>query len=153
MNTTAEEQLAGFMAKYTPEVEAQGWAALEKMRGILPPAIEMVYDNYNFLVIGFCPTERPSEAILSLALAPKRVNLCFLQSQHVEDPAGLLVGSGSVARHVPLDGGAADLDKPEIRALIGSALSCAKVPFGDLKEPRLVIKSISAKQRPRRPSE
>jgi len=26
----------------------------------------MVYDNYNFLVVGFCPSMRASEAILSI---------------------------------------------------------------------------------------
>jgi len=40
----------------------------------------MVYDNYNFLVIGFSPTERPSEAIFSIAMSPRRVSLCFLQA-------------------------------------------------------------------------
>ena len=42
--------------------------ARAKLRKLLPGAIEMVYDNYNALVIGFSPTERPSDAVLSLVI-------------------------------------------------------------------------------------
>jgi hypothetical protein len=45
----------------------------------LAGAIAMVYDNYNRLVVGFCPNERPSDAIFSLVLYPRRVGFCFLQ--------------------------------------------------------------------------
>jgi hypothetical protein len=146
----AEVELAGFLAKYTPEMEAAARAAHAKMRTILPPCIEMVYDNYNALVVGFCPTDRPSEAVLSLAFMPRWVSLCFLQAEHVEDPHCLLEGTGSVAKHVKLKDGRS-LDDPEVRALIDRALACAKVPFGTM-ERQLVIKSVSVKQRPRRPS-
>jgi hypothetical protein len=147
----AETELAGFLAKYTPEMEASAREALGKMRAILPPCIEMVYDNYNALVVGFCPTPKPSEAILSLAFMPRWVSVCFLQAEHVEDPLGLLEGSGSVAKHVKLKGGRS-LDDPELRALIDSALACAKVPLDGSTGRQLIIKSVSAKQRPRRPS-
>jgi hypothetical protein len=33
------------------------------MRGYLPGAIELVYDNYNALAIGFGPSEKSSDAI------------------------------------------------------------------------------------------
>ena len=54
---SAEKQLDGFLAAFTPEVEALARAVLEKMRARLPNAVEMVYDNYNALVCGFGPTE------------------------------------------------------------------------------------------------
>src|SRR5579863_1981778 len=56
-------QLESFLDKYDPEVATFARRTLEKMRKLLPGAIEMVYDNYNWLVVGFSPTERPSEAI------------------------------------------------------------------------------------------
>ena len=62
----AQSQLDSFLAKYDPEVSAFALRALTKMRKLVPGAIEMVYDNYNWLVIGFSPTERPSDAIFSL---------------------------------------------------------------------------------------
>jgi hypothetical protein len=34
-------------------------------------AIELVYDNYNALVIGYGPTERASDALIFLAVYPR----------------------------------------------------------------------------------
>jgi hypothetical protein len=45
----------------------------------------------------------------------------------------------------------ADIDKPEIGALIAQAVKLSPKPLGVSGEARLVIKSISPKQRPRRP--
>ena len=68
-------ELAGFIAKYRPEIQTQARAAHARLRRRLPRLIEMVYDNYNGLVIGFGPTERPSEALFSLVLFPKWLTL------------------------------------------------------------------------------
>jgi len=146
----AEEQLAAFLAKYTPEIAALAKAVRAKMRRRYPAALELVYDNYNALVIGFGPTERPSDAIFSIALYPKWVSLFFLQAKGLPDPARILKGSGSVARHIVVPGAAA-LDEPAVRALMLEAESRAKVPFDPQGEHRLIVRSVSAKQRPRRP--
>ena len=70
-NKESQAQLDGFLDKYTPEIVKLAKALLKKMRARLPGAIELVYDNYNALVIGYAPSERASEAILSLALYPR----------------------------------------------------------------------------------
>lgn len=72
-------QLDGFIAKFTPEMAAQIHSVLEKMQARLPGAVQIVYDNYNFFVVGFGPTERPSEAIFSIAADAHGVRLCFLK--------------------------------------------------------------------------
>jgi hypothetical protein len=150
----AELQLDSFLAKYDPEVEAFARRALAKMRKLVPGAIEMVYDNYNWLVIGFSPTERPSEAIFSLVLPPGRVTLCFLQGAGLPDPAKRLQGSGNVVRNIRLynigEPDAKVLDQPEVRDLINVALNRARVPMPAKGRRKLIIRSISAKQRPRR---
>jgi len=126
-------------------------ASLLRLRRQVPGAVELVYDNYNALVIGFAPSERASEAVLSLALMPRWVTLCFLQGgPALPDPQGLLRGSGTTVRNIRL-ASARDLEKPAIRTLIRIALDRAKVPIAPSGKRRLVIKSISAKQRPRRP--
>ena len=152
MNSKAsEEQLAGFIAKYTPEIGALARAALTKMRARLPGAIELVYDNYNALAIGFSPTERASDAIFSIALYPRWVSLFFFPGVDLPDPEKLLKGSGKVTRHIVLKG-ATDLDKPAIKALMKHALERSAKPLDKTSPGRIVIKSISAKQRPRRPT-
>ncbi|NDJ15120.1 MAG: hypothetical protein EBY17_28695 [Acidobacteriia bacterium] len=47
----AETQLASFLAKYTPEMEARATSILSRMSQLLPGAVQMVYDNYNALAI------------------------------------------------------------------------------------------------------
>jgi hypothetical protein len=120
------------------------------MRQRLPGALELVYDNYNALAIGFAPSEKTSEAIFSIALYPRWVSLFFLQATGLRDPHQLLKGKGKVARHIVL-ADAKDLDKPEIEDLIGQALTLAQTPLPEKQKHRIIIKSISAKQRPRRP--
>src|SRR4029077_10291974 len=83
-----EKQLAGFIAKFTPEIAALIRGARKKMRERLPQALELVYDNYNFFVIGYGPSEKASEAIFSLAAHAKGVSLCFLQGAGLPDPQG-----------------------------------------------------------------
>ncbi len=145
-----EEQLAGFIAKFERETAALIREARKKMRERLPHAVELVYDNYNFFVIGYGPSEKASEAIFSLAAQAKGVSLCFLHGAGLPDPKGLLQGSGNVVRNIRLET-AATLDQPDVRALMATALDRAEPPIGPAGVHRLIIKSVSAKQRPRRP--
>ena len=146
---TPEKQLAGFIAKFAPDVAALIRASRKKMRQRLPQALELVYDNYNFFVIGYGPSDKASAAIVSLAAYAKGVNLCFLQGAGLPDPKGLLRGSGSTVRNIKLED-ASTLDLPDVRALITAAVAHAKVPGEPTSRHRLIIKSVSAKQRPRR---
>ena len=150
----AGQQLDSFLAKYDPEIAAFARRALTKMRKLIPGAIEMVYDNYNWLVIGFSPTERPSDAIFSLVLPPGRVTLCFLQGAGLPDPGKRLQGSGNLVRNIRLyNAGESDtkvLDDPEVLGLINVALNRAKVPMPAGARRKLIVRSISKKQRPRR---
>jgi hypothetical protein len=149
---SAEEQLAGFLARFTDEVAARAEAILGEMRRLYPIALELVYDNYNALAIGFGPTERPSEAIFSIAVFPRWVSLFFLQAVGLPDPDRILRGNGKVARHVVLTSPAM-LHEPAVGELMREAAERAKVPFDPKGVHRLIIKSISPTQRPRRPAE
>jgi hypothetical protein len=145
-------QLDAFLDKYHPAIAADARVALRRMRARLPGAQELVYDNYNALAIGFSPTERTSEALFSIALYPRWVSLFFLlNGTCLRDPDCYLEGSGKQARHIKLDNGAM-IDDPGVQDLIAQALELADKPIDPGKPRRLIIKSISAKQRPRRPA-
>jgi hypothetical protein len=146
-----EGQLDGFLDKFTPAVATVARACLAKMRARLPGAVQLVYDNYNALAIGFGPSERASEAIFSIVLYPRWVTLFFLQGAGLADPKQLLKGKGKVVRHIVL-ASADDLDLPAIRDLMGRALKRAEAGIDPTAPERLVIRSICAKQRPRRPA-
>ena len=148
---SAQRQLAQFISKYTPEVAREGRAALKAMQRLVPGATRLVYDNYNFLVIGYGPSERASDAVVSLAFAPRWITLCFLQSgTKLSDPHKLLRGSGTRVRNVKL-ASAKDLASPAVRALLDESLRRARVTIDPEGRGQLVIKSVSARQRPRRP--
>ena len=144
-----EKQLADFLAKYSPAIAARARAILAAMRQRLPGAIELVYDNYNFFVIGYSPTERASDAIFSIAAASNGVGLAFLQGASLPDPGKLLQGSGKKNRFIRLPT-LAPLKSREVRELIKAALAQAKTPLPRTGGGYLIIKSVSAKQRPRR---
>ena len=147
---SAAAQFRTFLAKYDPAVAAEVRRALTKLRALVPGAVEMVYDNYNALVIGFGPTGKPSEVVLSLAVFPRWVTLHFLEGAGLPDPHGILRGGGSRVRHIRLHDSKA-LDDPRIEALIAEAVARSEPPFDPASRQPLVIKSVSAKQRPRRP--
>lgn len=145
-----EHELRVFLAKYTPETGRFGRAARARVRKLVPGGVEFVYDNYNGLVLGYGPTERPSEAVLSLLLVPRWVTLCFLKGATLPDPKKLLRGGGNIVRNVRLES-AADIDTPDIKRFIRLAIDAASPPFSGTSGFRTIIQSVSAKQRPRRP--
>jgi hypothetical protein len=147
---TPEARLQSFLEKFTPEIAAQAAAALNKMRQRLPGAAELVYDNYNALAIGFGPNERTSDILFSIAVYPRWVSLFLMGGPELDDPHKLLKGSGTMVRHIVL-ASPEMLDKPEVGALIAQVLAKADPGIDPKGVRRLVIKSVSAKQRPRRP--
>ncbi|MBI1211095.1 MAG: hypothetical protein GC190_06495 [Alphaproteobacteria bacterium] len=146
-----KKQLDGFIAKFEPAIAARAKKVLAAMRKRLPGALELVYDNYNALAIGFAPTERASDVIFSIAVYPKWVSLFLFGGQKLKDPKKLLKGSGNTVRHIVLEDGAAMLENADVKALMDQCLKLADPPLYPKQRHRLIIKSISAKQRPRRP--
>lgn len=144
---SSADQLTELIGKYTSEIGVLAQTVLAKMRARLPGAVELVYDNYHALVVGFGPTERASDAIFSVALYPRWVNLFFLNGASLPDPQRLLKGNGKQVRHVVLEN-ADVLDKPALQALMAHALKRSTKPLDGTQPGRIVIKSISAKQRP-----
>ena len=100
-------------------------------------------------MIGFGPNERPSDCFVSIAAAANGVGLCFIHGASLPDPAGILSGSGKQTRFVRLPS-AEVLEQPEVRGLLRAAVERAAVPLPRRGGGKLIIRSISAKQRPRR---
>jgi hypothetical protein len=148
---SAEQQLASFISRFSQKIAALTEAILEEMRRRYPSALELVYDNYNALAIGFSPSERPSEGIFSIAVFPNWISLFFLQGKELPDPQKILQGTGNVVRHIRVPS-LETLDHPAVKSLMLEAESRAKVPLDPRGIHRIIIKSVSAKQRPRRPA-
>ena len=135
MPQSPASQLKSFLAKFNPEMANLVRAFRSAMRKRFPTANELVYDNYNFFVIGYCPTEVPSDCRISLAANSKGVNLNFLDGSKLPDPHKLLLGSGSLNRFLRLQDAAAAQTRP---------------PFAKSGPGKLIIRSVSKKQRLRK---
>ena len=143
----AERAVDAFIDKFAPGVAALLRACRIELRRQLPGAFELVYDNYNFFVIGLCPEERPSSCVVSLAASANGVALSFYRGADVPDPDGLLQGEGKQNRFVRL------ADVEALRSAGVQALIRAAAGLGPPFMPgagRTIVRSVSARQRPRR---
>jgi hypothetical protein len=149
MPQTLEQQLDGFVGNFEPTMADLIRECRSVLRKRFPTANELVYDNYNFFVIGYCTTERPSDCVVSLAANSKGLGLSFYHGATLPDPHRMLQGSGKQHRFVRLDG-VATLSRPEVRDLLDAAEARAEPPFVAKGSGKLIIRSISEKKRPRR---
>ena len=146
-----EKQLAGFIEKFEPRHQRLIRAVRKALRRRFPTADELAYDNYNFFVIGYSPSGRPSDSIVSMAAGANGVGLCFIRGASLPDPKKILLGSGNQTRFIRLE--SADvLARPEVEALVSAAVARAKPPLRATGRGKLTIRSVSANQRPRRKS-
>jgi hypothetical protein len=144
-----EAQLKAFIERFEPKHRSLIRAARKALRRRFPTAYELVYDNYNFFVIGYSSTERPSDAIVSLTGAANGVGLCFIHGAKLRDPRKLLQGAGRQTRFIRL-AAAEVLDEPDVEALVAAAIAQAKTPLRATGQGTLIIRSVAPKQRPRR---
>ncbi len=147
----AEKQLAGFISKFEPKHQSLIRALRKILRQRMPTANELVYDNYNFFVIGFCSTERSSDCIVSIVGGANGIGLSFYWGATLPDPHGILQGGGNQNRFIRVES-AATLDRPEVKAVIAAAIAQGKVPLRATGARKLIIRAIAPKQRPRRKS-
>jgi hypothetical protein len=144
-----ERQLKDFIGKFEPAKQRLIRAVRKRMRARFPTAHELVYDNYNFFVIGYSPTERPSDSIFSIAAAANGVGFCFIRGASLTDPKKVLLGSGNQTRFIRLPSPDV-LDQADVGELIDAAVASSKAPFPRTGKGRLIIRSVSKTQRPRR---
>jgi hypothetical protein len=135
-----EQQLAGFIRKFDSKNATLIRSVRKVLRERMPTANELVYDS---------STDRPSDCILSIAAGATGVGLSFYHGATLPDPHRLLLGSGSQNRFIRIES-AATLARPEVEELIAAAIAQAERPLPVSGTGKLVIRSISKKQKPRR---
>jgi len=150
MDADAEAQVESFIARYAEPIAERLRLSRAFMHRRLPGAFELVYDNYNALAIAYGPSAKVSDVICSIAGYPRWISLFLAHGAELDDPTGVLKGTGSRVRHLVLDT-AARLAEADVEALLVQAAARAK-PLDPGAPVRTIVKSISAKQRPRRPA-
>ena len=140
-------QFSALLSRFSAEIVALVKRCLPKIRRAIPCSYQLDYDYSNSLVVAFSMSERGYEAIVAVAILPRWVRLYFDKS--LPDPKGLLKGSGTKVRSVTIKA-ASDLDHEDIQALFKAAIKLSGITFPKTRSTRVVIKSASKKQRPRR---
>jgi len=145
---SAETQLDEFIDKFDQANQALSDPSETPSGSGCQPPTSSSTTTTNFFVIGYGPTERPSDAIISIAAAANGVGLCFIHGASLPDPHKLLQGSGNQTRFIRLDP-PQGLDRPELEDLLAKR-SPGRSPCPKTGQGKLIIRSISEKQRPRR---
>ena len=148
---SAEAQLRGLISKLAPAHERLIVATRRSLRKRLPTAHEVVYEYRDFFVISYSPNEHGYEGVLAIRASANGVRLYFNQGKGLPDPEKLLQGAGKQTRWIDLDGASA-LTLPAVASLMDEAIVRNRVPFARTGRGPVVIRSVSAKQRPRRRS-
>lgn len=148
---SAQQQLDGFLRKYSSQIGNLGRSVILHLRKRLPGAICLIYDNYNALAVGFGPGRKSGDIVISIALYPRWVTLFFMHGATLPDPDGLLEGKGARIRSLRLTEGIATLNCAAVEGLITAAVLQAGWRLEPGAAGELVVQSISAKQRPRKP--
>jgi hypothetical protein len=123
----------------------------------MAPCYENIYDAYSAVAIGYGASDRLSDGIFHIAVYSKHVNLGFNEGATLDDPKGILQGSGNRIRHIQIKT-PEDIKLPVIRAYIRRARKKAIADARKLGEPAKpkpkevisTVKKIYAKKR--RPS-
>src|SRR5579862_6530412 len=141
-------QIDAFVDQYAPEIATQLRRARADLRRLIPKGYELVYDSHNALVFAFGPTARASELVISVAGYPNWVTLFFARGKALEDPHGLLEGTGPTMRSMRLAPFSVLRSRP-VRALIRQALAAQADSFKQAPALTTVLKAISPKRLPR----
>ena len=146
----AHKQLATFLDRFTPEMAALGRTLIDYFCSRLPNADALIFDNYNFMGVGFSANGKSSGVFISVVLYPRWANLFFFKGALMDDPADELTGDGAIIRHVRIDS-IRDFEPTKLETLIGQAVALSEPPVDTTRVGELRVHTVAARQRPRRP--
>ena len=112
--------LKKFLKPYEPSVRDLALQLRALLLGEMAPCYENIYDAYSAVAIGYGTSERMSDGIFHIAVYSKHVNLGFNDGASLDDPKGILLGSGNRIRHISIKT-PDDLKRPELRSYIRRA--------------------------------
>lgn len=147
---STQSRLSAFIAKFSPDVAALFRKARSEVRTLFPRGFELVYDNYNALGCGYSFSAKSSGVVVSVVAYPRWVTLFFFHGAKLPDPDGILQGAGARIRSVRLDPPAL-LKSRAVRTLLKQAISRYAAELQGAPRLSTHIKSVVAKQLPRRP--
>jgi hypothetical protein len=93
-------ELVDFLAPFPDGVQELALGLRERVLTVMPNVHEFVWDATNAVSLAYTPTTRWQDSVVHIASYAKWVNLGFNEGASLDDPLGILVGSGGHIRHV-----------------------------------------------------
>lgn len=145
---TPEEQLKSFLQPYPLPIQELLLAVRDRMRARLPDCCEIIWDATQVVGSEFSWSEKGRSGFIHLPAYAKHVNLGFSYGASLDDPHGLLKGSGSRVRHVTLKS-LSDFEDLRVQALIDQAVEQSGKPLQPIP-PTITVKVMKGpKKRPK----
>src|SRR6267143_2962524 len=112
--------LIKFLKPYDREIQKLALQLRALVLEEMAPCYENIDDAYSAVAIGYGTSDRLKDGIFHIAVYSKAVNLGFNDGATLDDPKGILQGSGNQIRHVTIKT-LEDIKRPELRAYIRRA--------------------------------
>lgn len=152
MSKGETKDLLKFIKPFPKKVQGNALWLRKFVWDMYPTANELIYDNYNAVVVGWSVTERQSHTFCSIAIGRSNHNLHFgfYWGSEIKDPKGILLGEGNQYRYILVN----DVDtfpKTYVKKLVKEAFANSVMKVKNQKEMRegfTVVKSVSEKKRP-----
>ncbi|MEE4155604.1 MAG: hypothetical protein V2I27_15700 [Erythrobacter sp.] len=138
------------LSEFSTEIGELAETLISVSRGNFPGANILVYDGYNALAVGFSANEKQSGIAFSITAYPRWVSLFFPRGKELDDPQGLLKGSGKAIRHIVIED-EHHFASPCVRGFIEQAVARCDPPFPEGGGAGIIVKSVASKKRARRP--
>lgn len=114
-------ELLEFLFRYDPAVQSLALGLRKVVHEEMAPCHEYIFEMRSKVVLLYGATEHViADGICNIGVFARHVILGFPRGIDLNDPAGVLQGSGKAMRHVTLKK-LSDLDRPEIRLYLRQA--------------------------------
>ncbi len=121
----SEREVLAILKGSPPEVKALALATRELVLSLFPDAVETVHPGWGNVTWG--RSTKRKEQLFAMNPMKDRINLGVWNGTALDDPDGLLEGTGKAIRHVKIRDAAA-LKKPALTRLLKAALAAAPRP-------------------------
>ncbi len=115
MTTRSSSPASKLLARYPDDVQALAVEATQMIRRLLPGVEEGADPTAGLIAFGYGPGYKGM--VCTLILSKTGVKIGLVRGSELDDPHGLLAGSGKVHRYIQMKS-AADLRRPGVSALI-----------------------------------
>ena len=138
---TPPKELIRYLRRFDPAIRELALDARELVLRVLAPSNESILDVY-VLALNYGFSEKMKDQVVYIGVYTKHINLGFYWGARMEDPEGVLRGSGKQLRHIQIKS-PEDLGNPILRDYLRRA-----APDGAVRSRTLKTKIYPSRRNP-----